>query len=36
MISLKFSLQVTVCKINEKKNLDLDLAILTALLKGEV
>ena len=32
----KFSPQITVYKINEKNNLELDLAILSALLKGEV
>lgn len=32
--SLNFPLQITVYKINEKNSLDLDLAILSALLKG--
>ena len=30
------SFQITVYNINEKNNLDLDLAILSALLKGEM
>lgn len=33
---LCLSFQITVYNINEKNNLDLDLAILSALLKGEM
>ena len=33
---LDLSSQITVYNINEKNNLDLDLAILSALLKGKV
>ena len=35
LIVLTFVFQITVYKIDDKNNLDLDLAILSALLKGK-